>query len=243
MPNFTFSKPTIKAIIFDCDGTLVDSEEAHLASWERVVKNHGKDLSAKERLLFVGKADLAIAQILTEKIPSYSAEELWDQKEEYFSEYLFKGLPPIEGTVRFVEQLAKEKDRFALKLAVASAATKHEILSNLKTLGLENAFDIVLSGHEDLHDYHDPEGVNKPKPYIYLHAAKLMGISTSECVVIEDSHTGITSAVKAGCITVAVPNALSKSQDLSNASVTLETLADLSVSDFLEIVQQKSKLQ
>ncbi|NNM42817.1 MAG: HAD family phosphatase [Chlamydiae bacterium] len=231
----------IKAIIFDCDGTLVDSEEAHLSAWERVIKDYGKQLDWEERLHFIGKSDTAIAKALTKKIASRTAGELWDQKEEYFSEYLYKGLPPIEGTIAFVNQLIQKKDRLHLKLAVASAATKKEILINLRSLGIENAFDLVLSGHDDLHEYDDPEGVNKPKPYIYLHAAKLLGISPKECVVIEDSHTGVTSAISAGCITVAVPNAMSKSHDLSNATVQLETLADLSVEDFLELVRKKKK--
>lgn len=232
MSNFT----SIKAIIFDCDGTLVDSEGAHLSAWEQVLISHGKALSLEERLHFTGKPDTLLAEMLEKQIPSQTAKELYNQKRKYFSEYLHQGLSPIQGTVNFVHQLIEEKDRFGFKLAVASAAIKEEVLLNLKNLGLENSFDLVLSGHDDLDEYEDKEGVNKPKPYIYLHAAKIMGFSPSECVVIEDSHTGVTAGVSAGCVTIAIPNAHSKFQDLSKATLILETLENLSVENFLDLM-------
>lgn len=111
---------------------------------------------------------------------------------------------------------------------------------NLRNLEIEKYFDLVLSGHDDLDEYKhkDPEGVNKPKPYIYLHAAKLLGVKPYECVVIEDSQSGVVAAENAGCIAVAVPNSFTKNQDLSHAHLKIESFANISVSDFFHMVQK-----
>jgi beta-phosphoglucomutase-like phosphatase (HAD superfamily) len=229
---------SIKAIIFDCDGTLVDSEKSHLTAWQEVAKNYTSSLNYDDYIDFVGGSDSRLAKILAARIGHNSAEELLLQKRNYFLEYLKKGMPPIESTVEFVRTLFRERESHGLKMAVASAALKHEVLENLKFLGFENLFDVVLSGHEDLSDYSDPEGVNKPKPYIYQHAAKLLGLLPSECVVIEDSHTGVTAGVNAGCITIAIPSEYSKSHDLSRASLRLDSLSGFTIERFLEMVNK-----
>ena len=93
-------------------------------------------------------------------------------------------------------------------MGLASASPKDEILLNLQQHQIEHLFDVIISGKDDLSEYNDPEGVNKPKPYIYLHAAKLLDISPQQCVVIEDSRSGVTAGVDAGCFVIAVPNSL-----------------------------------
>ncbi len=122
-------------------------------------------------------------------------------------------------------------------MGVASAALKVEIESHLANLGIRDLFEVVLSGYDDLEGYSDPDGVNKPKPYIYLHAAKLLRVHPTRCIAIEDSYTGVTSAVAAGCITVAVPNHFTKHHDLSRATVRIDTLVNLTVERFLEMVK------
>ena len=226
-------KNQIKAIIFDCDGTLVDSEKSHLAAWQKVAINHTNSLSHEDYIEFVGRSDSTLSEILARRIGHPSPFELLEQKRNFFLEYLHQGLPPIVETVNFVRELFKNREAHGLKLAVASAALRYEVLANLKTLGFENLFDVVLSGHDDLSDYTDPEGVNKPKPYIYLHTAKLLGLSPSECVVIEDSYTGVAAGINAGCFTIAIPNEFSKTHDLSKASLKLDTLSGYTIESFL----------
>jgi HAD superfamily hydrolase (TIGR01509 family) len=229
----------IKAIIFDCDGTLVDSEQSHLAAWQRVASHHTNNLSHEDYIEFVGRSDSTLSEILARRIGHPSPFELLEQKRKFFLEYLHQGLPPIIETVNFVRELFKNREVHGLKLAVASAALRYEVLANLKTLGFENLFDVVLSGHDDLSDYSDPEGVNKPKPYIYLHTAKLLGLSPSECVVIEDSYTGVAAGINAGCFTIAIPNEFSKTHDLSKASLKLDTLSGYTIESFLTKVLEK----
>jgi beta-phosphoglucomutase-like phosphatase (HAD superfamily) len=146
------------------------------------------------------------------------------------------GLPPIAPTVKFLKTLLQEKESLGLKIGVCSAAKKEEILAHLQHLGLEGKLDIVLSGQEDLVGYSDPEGVNKPKPYIYLHAMKLLGVSPSQCVVIEDSAPGVRAGVDAGCFTIAVPNDYTCFHNLSHAHLRIESFADITPVLFFQMV-------
>jgi len=82
------------------------------------------------------------------------------------------------------------------------------------------------------------KGVNKPKPYIYLHAMKKLGVSSQNTVVIEDSASGAAASVSAGCFTIAVPNDYTQQHDLSHAQMKIQSFADLSVDDFLKMMHQ-----
>lgn len=237
MPHFLASQ-AVKAFIFDCDGTLVESEEAHLLSWQKAAKEFGCSLPYEDYLIFVGKSDAAVAEFVSEKI-DVSPAKLYERKREIFFEYQNDGLPPISATIAFLHLLIASKDKLGLKLAVASAAGKREILRNLQSLKVDNAFDVVLSGQEDLDEYNDPEGVNKPKPYIYLHAAKLLGVNPSECIAIEDSHTGVAAGTSAGCFTIAIPNYHSQNHDFSAAHLIIDKLSDFSVEDLLKMVKSR----
>ena len=227
----------IGAVIFDCDGTLVASEEAHMEAWEITLRNRGLEFTGERRDICVGQSDLDTARLLAEGIRTVRAEEILAEKRRHYLGLSREGLPAIDGAVDFVWRLAKERQRLGLKMGVASAALKVEIESHLTNLGIRELFEVVLSGYDDLLEYSDPEGVNKPKPYIYLHAAKLLGVHPTKCIAIEDSYTGVTSAAAAGCITVAVPNHFTKHHDLSKAKVRIDTLADLTVERFLEMIR------
>lgn len=218
-----------KAVIFDCDGTLVDSEHAHYLGWQHAMRKHGVELPLEDLPLYVGKSTELNGQLLAKRVGKDCAHELITEKSAYYRNLQLAGLPPITATIEFVHELVKAKN---VKLAVASAAKKEEILVNLRAVGIHNMFDIVLSGVEDLVEYSDPEGTNKPKPYIYLHTAKMLGVKPSECIVIEDSHTGVTAGVSAGCFTIAVPNAFSLAQNLSHAHLRIESFANIDHNTF-----------
>ena len=94
--------------------------------------------------------------------------------------------------------------------------------------------DIVLSGGDDLNEYPDPEGVNKPKPYIYLYAMKILGTLPKETVVIEDSITGAKAGVAAGCFTIAIPNDFSQFEDFSFTNWRIDSFENMQIDQFLE---------
>lgn len=205
-------------LIFDCDGTLVDSEQGHYLSWQEALKSRGRSFTQEEYYPFIGQSGLAIAKQLAQRYQFDSAHSLYEDKNSCFYRMLRQqGPPAIQRTVDLLHKLYKEREKLQIRFAVASAAPKEEIMKNLSNLGLSRLFELVVSGKDDLSDYHDPEGVNKPKPYIYLHTVKLLGLKSSDCIAFEDSTTGVLAATRAGVKTIAVPNRFTLSHDFSAA--------------------------
>lgn len=228
----------VKAIIFDCDGTLVDSEQAYYLALKKALKKYGADVSPEEYSGFVGISTGLNENFISQKAGHGYVEEILNEAWKNYKHLQTEGLEPIKPTYDFLHTLAKNKETLGLKIGLASAASKNDIMINLQNLGIDSFFDIILSGKDDLDDYSDPEGVNKPKPYIYLHAAKALEIKATECIAIEDSHTGVVAGAEAGCFTVAVPNYFTIGHDLSRAHLTMESFKDVTVEGFLRIVNQ-----
>lgn len=229
--------PQIKAVIFDCDGTLVDSEQFHCLAWQAAFEEQGYQLG-KEFYIhhFSGLGDHEISKTAVRLLGFGCFDALLAHKNRCFDALLAAGICPITPTVTLVKCLFDQKEKLGLKLAVASGARKQEILCNLKNLAIDDCFDVILSGRDDLSDYQDPEGTNKPKPYVYLKAARLLGLQPQECVAIEDSRAGVSSAVEAGCFTIAIPNDYTRQQDLSQAHMKIASFADLDIDDFFKMV-------
>lgn len=227
----------IAAVIFDCDGTLVDSEHAHFFSWQLALQNRGYTLDEEAYIRhFVGIGDFSILNTL-----GFSdIEALLHEKNQAFDTHQKgEGVLPIPGTVHFAHQLFETKKSHGLKLGVASGGRKEDILCSLQHLGIAGYFEVILSGRDELSEYTDPEGTNKPKPYVYQKAAKLLGLEPHQCLAIEDSHAGVTAAVTAGCFTVAIPNHYTLGQDLSHAHMKLASLENVSVEQFFQLVASK----
>ena len=227
---------SMKAVIFDCDGTLVDSEPFHYLAWKAAFEKW-EYLLEKEFYIqhFSGVCDRALLKISRELLKENHSDEILDHKHQFFQDYLAIGIAPLKSTVEFAGRLFQHKEAYGLKLAVASGALKKEILHHLKVLQIDHYFDVILSGADDLAEYQDPEGTNKPKPYVYLKTAKLLGLKPEECVAIEDTRTGVSSAVTAGCFTIAIPNEYTQHHDLSQAHIKLPSLAGMSIDDFLKM--------
>lgn len=228
---------SIKAIIFDCDGTLVSSEEYHYLAWKEVLQKRGYFL---EKAFYAahccGVSDVLILKMASALLGKDHGWGLLEEKNALFEVYQKRGVFPIIPTTDFLGRLFAQREKWALKLAVASGAGKGEILRNLRGIQKEHCFEVVLSGSDDLEEYQDPEGTNKPKPYVYLKTAKLLGCRPEECIAVEDSRSGVLAAVAAGCITVAIPNLYTQGHDFSPAHVKLDSLAGLEVEDFLRLV-------
>jgi beta-phosphoglucomutase len=232
---------SVKAVIFDCDGTLVDSEHSHYLAWKRALSHFGSGLTVEEYPNYVGRSAEKIAVILAERTGQKCAERLLAMKNDYYEELCQAGLPAIDATVTLLKSLAAQKESLGIKIGICSAARKSEIVSHLRGLNIEHVVDIVLSGQEDLGEYVDPEGVNKPKPYIYLHVMKQLGLLPENIVVIEDSTAGVLASRAAGCFTIAVPNDYTRHHDLSSAHIKIASFADLSIDAFLKLIQPKEE--
>jgi HAD superfamily hydrolase (TIGR01509 family) len=219
----------IEALIFDCDGVLVDTEMLKFESWQSALKEFNIDLTLDEYTILAGHSSNDILKILSNLKGFEIPREVIQLKKAKYSLLQKQGVFPIDEMVNFVKRLNNEKHNLKIKLGLASSASIEEILENLRQIGLEDVFDAIISGSSDLGSYIDEEGTNKPKPYIYLEAAKRLQVDPVKCIVFEDTSAGIEAAVGAGMHAIAVPNKLTSRQDFSKAEQILNSYTDLPI--------------
>ena len=180
----------LKAIIFDMDGVLVDSEKIHFQSTSEMMKKHfGIELDFSYYKQFIGGT---VTNMWNTLISDYSLDVTLSQIDEYADNILQEmikesGYPAIAGVARFVRYIKENTD---IRLAVASSAGIKRIEDNLVNLGLTDCFEVKMSGEQ--------LGRSKPDPTIFLETVKKLGLECSECLVIEDSTNGILAAHNAG---------------------------------------------
>lgn len=220
-PSLGDLSENVDAIIFDCDGVLVDTEYLKFLAWKEALSAKNVEFALEEYLPLVGHSSKNILKKIIQDKGMDISDEVIALRNSAYAELQQRGVSPIEEMVKLARQLSEQRDKLGIKLGLASSASTQEIILNLKHVGLENAFDLIISGSvrsNDLDSYNDPEGKNKPKPYIYLEAAKRLNVSPSRCLVFEDTNAGIEAAASAGMIAIAVPNRFTEDQDFSKAA-------------------------
>jgi beta-phosphoglucomutase-like phosphatase (HAD superfamily) len=212
-----FASQEIKAVIFDCDGILVDSEYLKFLALQEALASQHIEFSLEEYMPLVGHTSKYMLQKLRESKKIEISNKVIEFKKIRYKALQELGVPAIQPMVDFARYLSDNRLKLGFVLGLASSASKGEILVNLKQIGLENAFDLVISGIDDLDDYVDAEGKNKPKPYIYIEAAKRLNVPPECCLVFEDTKAGVDAAAGAGMIPIAVPNQYTLNHDFSKA--------------------------
>jgi HAD superfamily hydrolase (TIGR01509 family) len=202
-----------KAVIFDMDGVLVDSEPLHTAIEKRQFELNNLLLSEEEHGQYMGVAsdvmwrDIALRHTLPLKV-----EELIEQNKaesiRFFS--TIEQIPLMPGIAQVLEELHKRE----IPLAVASSSFHEVIELILERTGLRSYFRQVVSSKE--------AGKSKPEPDVFLLAARRLGIDPKDCLVVEDSFNGIQAAKAAGmkCIAFQGPGANAEAQKKADASIT-----------------------
>lgn len=217
----------IEAVIFDCDGVLVDTEYLKFLAWQEALAGENIPFTIEEYMPLVGHSSKNIFLMLKKLKNIEIPEEIIELKDARYRILQKQGVPPIKEMIAFAKYFAEEKNSLGIKLGLASSASKDEILQNLEQVGLEHAFDLIISGSDDLDNYIDHEGKNKPKPYIYMEAAIRLGVCPSKSLVFEDTAAGIEAAAGAGMIAIAVPNQFTVEQDFSKATKVIQTYQEL----------------
>ncbi|WNO09497.1 HAD family phosphatase [Teredinibacter sp. KSP-S5-2] len=205
----------IQAVIFDHDGTLVDSEAMHFELWRSMLAKEGVDFEQDEyirELSGLPKPQTAeyIAQRFNTKL---SSEELYKENIRLTHEHLKNDRYPLMPYVQECLQACKENNMLT---AVATGAARTEVLASLKSHQLDTRFDAVCSRSDVKHP--------KPAPDVYIHALEVLGIPAAHAIALEDTQSGVQSAKDAGLTTIAIPNAFSQSQDFSRADYTVKNL-------------------
>ena len=181
---------TVKACIFDFDGTVIDSEKYHYKAWREVANAIGTDMSYEEYLPFKSAGRQIVIPYLFKKVGKTLTDELYEKYHNLRQERILIALSELNendimpGLLDYVS-LLKFK---GVKLAVASSsAAAHVTAKRFNIFGL---FDAFIDGESGL--------PNKPAPDLFLAAAKMLGVSPEDCAVFEDSVNGLKAGKNAG---------------------------------------------
>jgi HAD superfamily hydrolase (TIGR01509 family) len=215
---------TIRALIFDFDGLILDTEGAIFQSWQELYQAHGGYLPVSAWIGVIGTIanERDHFELLEEQI-GRAVDHAALSPQRYQREMdILQVEAPRPGAVELLEA-ARHK---GLKLGVASSSPHTWVNGHLTRLGLRQYFGVVRS--------RDDVRAAKPAPDLYLSAAEALGVLPQEVIAIEDSPIGVTAAQAAGMFCLAVPNALTAQMDLRHADLRLETMAGLSLEELMK---------
>jgi len=183
-----------RALVFDMDGTMVDSMPAHARSWEVFTQRHGIRMPVEEVLRkTTGRTGVECIRILMgEAIPDDEAVALINEKEALYRDFFSRDFREVRGFREFARQVTQR----GLKLAVATAGDRNNIAFVLEHLKLAHPPDAIVGGDEGI--------AGKPQPDLFLEAARRVQVPTAECIVFEDAPFGIEAARRAGMRAVAI---------------------------------------
>ncbi len=222
----------LKAVIFDMDGVLIDSEPLHYEANRLLLKREFNiELDYEYYKQYIGstvtylwektKKDFVTAGY--SELESYDATILRNMADEIKEELInTQGYMKIEGAAEFVRSL---KGHY--RLAVASSSYLKNIERNVNNLGITDCFNKLVSGTQ--------VASPKPSPDIFLEAAIRLGVSPNECIVVEDSENGVKAAKAAGMACIGFINENSGNQNLSQADYLFESFDSID-GDFLYMV-------
>jgi beta-phosphoglucomutase len=207
----------MRAVLWDLDGTLVDSGEYHWQSWRDTLAAEGVAVTRQQFLDSFGQRnDRILRAWLGDRTPSADIARIADAKESAYRRLAAEGgLTPLPGAADWVRQLHAA----GWRQAIASSAPRLNVEVMLRALDLDGLLDTFVSA-EDV-------TIGKPDPQVFLAAAARLGVPPDRCVVVEDAVAGVEAARRAGmrCIGVSASAGL-------DADVAVKSLTDLAPDAF-----------
>jgi putative hydrolase of the HAD superfamily len=212
----------LRAIVFDFDGVIIDTEWSAFTIWQHVFAEHGAELTLEDFVVSIGtRGAIDFERLLTEKTgrPAPNNRELraWKQP---LQDAAVADLPLMPGVGRWLDD-ARAAGR---TIAIASSSERHWIVPHLDRHDIADRFS-HLSTWDGPHVGFPP----KPAPDLYQRSLAALGVQPNEALAIEDSHNGAIAAKAAGMHVLAVPTRLTRQLDFAIADLVVDSLADLSL--------------
>jgi HAD superfamily hydrolase (TIGR01509 family) len=214
----------IRALIFDFDGLILDTEWPDYESWQAVYRAHGCDLAVEAWGQIVGGNAASdfdphthLEAMCGQKL---DREEIWlNRRQKYLDNISEQEVLP--GVVDYLDAA----EELGLELAIASSSPENWVRGHLARIGLYERFDAIKTA--------DDVQRTKPDPELYSAALAALGVKPGEAIVFEDSPNGVKAAQAAGIYAVAVPNRLTALLSLDGADLRLGSLAEMPLGELL----------
>lgn len=208
----------IRAIIFDFDGLILETESPVYQSWHELYDQFGMELSKQEWSQIIGTSDAEHFNPLDELEESLQlslprSELLAFRREREMD--LIREQVILPGVEKWIDQALS----LDLRLGIASSSSRDWVVSHLTRLGLIDHFEVIRTA--------DDVEKTKPDPALYQQALENLSISADEAIVLEDSPNGVTAAKHAGIFTIAVPNPMTVDLNLDHADLQISSLEEL----------------
>ena len=212
----------LKAVIFDMDGVLIDSEPVHMEAFKMLMDTLKIEFDKEYYLQFVGSTtDYMWAKVIKDFNLSLTDDELMKMSDEFVRKINGNsGYPIMKGAKELINNIWES----GIKLAVASSSGIYRIEETVKKLGVYEKFDVLVSGKT----VKNP----KPAPDTFLKAAELLSVSPDECIVIEDSLNGMKAAKNANMVCVMYENLSMGRVDASYADYIIQGFEELDAKYF-----------
>jgi beta-phosphoglucomutase family hydrolase len=217
--------PELEAVIWDMDGVLADTAPHHLHAWRETFANRGISFTKADFMRGFGvRNDVIIRSVLGAKTTDAEIETIAREKEATFRRIIGKGIKPLPGALELLRQL---HDR-GIKMAIASSTVIENIRLIVGSLGIENYFKTVITGHDVT------EG--KPSPQVFLKAAQELGVNPANSIVFEDAVAGVKAAKSAGMHCVAITSTHPR-EKLKEADLVVDSLEEVSIKDLEKLLK------
>jgi HAD superfamily hydrolase (TIGR01509 family) len=221
----------IRAVIFDFDGLILDTEVPEFQTWQEIYQAHGCELALEAWATGLGTSADAFdpcAHLAAQLGLSIDREAVQHRRRQRYRE-LLKAQSVLPG----VREYIAEAKRLGLHLGVASSSSREWVVGHLTELGLSAYFDCIKC--------RDDVPRVKPDPALYQAVVEAFALQPSQAIALEDSPNGIAAAKRAGLFCVAVPNPLTRQLSLAHADLLVSSLADIPLLQLLEHVQRNGR--
>jgi HAD superfamily hydrolase (TIGR01509 family) len=209
-----------KALLFDFDGLILDTETTEFCVWQAIYCEYGQEMLPETWGQVIGGYGISnfdgavhLAELLGNGVDVQALRARFRSE----SDALILQQPVLPGVVDYLD----DARRLGLHLAVASSSPHNWVDTHLARLGLADRFDVIICG-DDV-----PPGRTKPHPDLFLKALEALNVKADEAIVFEDSPNGVTAARAAGIFVVRVPNPVTTLLKTDGANLTLDSLTQI----------------
>jgi HAD superfamily hydrolase (TIGR01509 family) len=219
----------IRALVFDFDGVILDTETPFFQSWQEIYQEHGYNISLQDWGAMLGSS--SDPQNPYNRLEDYLGASL--DREAIRSKRLNRELELLEteAILPGVESILIESRRLGMKLAVASSSERNWVTTHLARLDLLFFFECIICA-EDVQ-------FTKPHPDLYEAACTALDLQPGQAIAFEDTLNGVLAAKRAGLYCVAIPNPLTRNLPMLEADMVLTSLEEVKLDELIEKVENR----